>query len=228
MALPASAKCSSGISVDRLAQGSVRRPRIAGTLSASLEGERCGTSVDPKRMSSSNSACVGVATSKPRRSSRKSNSPNFMGGVAVLGLVLGCGGWTVGNVLRADVYPTLGTANYDAPIVRHSWSSAVYQPKPAPYSVVADAADSQSYASETVRSGSSLSFSERFAAAAPRSVDPKPQPDLPRLAESPRTQGEAPKLAAAPRAKEAASTPVQLAALSATPRQVESRPATSA
>jgi hypothetical protein len=93
---------------------------------------------------------------------------------------------------------------------------------------VADAADSQSYASETARSGSSLSFSERFAAAAPRSVEPKPQPELPKLAESPRPQGEAPKLAAAPRAKEAASTPVQVAALSATPRQVESRPATSA
>src|SRR3954451_3054354 len=102
-------------------------------------------------MSSSKSACVGVATSKPRRSSRKSNSPNFMGGVAVLGLVLGCG-WTVGNVLRADVYPTLGTANYDAPIVRQSWSSAVYQPRPAQYNVVADARVAQSQPFEMVAS----------------------------------------------------------------------------
>ena len=150
-----------------------------------------------------------------------------MGGVAVLGLVLGCG-WTVGNVLRADVYPTLGTANYDAPIVRQSWSSAVYQPKPVGHNVLADAGVAQSQPFEMVASSSSLSFSERFAAAAPRGVEPKPQPELPKLAESPRPQGEAPKLAAAPRAKEAASTPVQVASLSATPRQIESRPATSA
>ena len=60
-----------------------------------------------------------------------------MGGAAVASLVLGCT-WTLyANVFRADVYPTLGSANYDAPIVRWSTSVAEYKAQPTAHTVVA-------------------------------------------------------------------------------------------
>jgi len=151
-------------------------------------------------------------------------SPNFIGGAAVACLVLGCAWNVYSNVFRADVYPTLGSANYDAPIVR---TAAVAAHKPVAETVVAAVRAPQASTPEMVSSSPSLSFSDRFAAAAPRSVEPKPQSELPISAEAPR-QGEAPKLAATPKPKEAASLPVQVAAIPApSQRQVEARPAIS-
>ncbi|MFL6812448.1 MAG: tlde1 domain-containing protein [Bradyrhizobium sp.] len=165
-------------------------------------------------MSYSTSACVHVAVSNPRRSSRKSISPGFFGCAAVGGLVLVCV-WTVyANVIRADVYPTLGIANYDAPVIR---SAALVVRKSPP-------TENALRTSEMAPSAPSLSFNDRFAAAAPQSVEPKPQPQA--IVETSKPQVEAPKLATAPKAKEAA--PVQVAAVPASPqRAVEARPATS-
>jgi hypothetical protein len=152
----------------------------------------------------------------PRRSSRKSISPGFFGCAAVGGLVLVCV-WTVyANVIRADVYPTLGIANYDAPVIR-SAALVVRKSPPAENAL-------RTSAREMAPSAPSLSFSDRFAAAAPQSVEPKPQPQA--IAETSKPQVEAPKLATAPKAKEAA--PVQVAAIPASPqRAVEARPAIS-
>src|SRR4051794_304809 len=217
MALRAPARCSWGISAEssRKAAFDVRGTRF---IERSLEGERGGTSLDPRRMSYSTSACVHVAVSKPRRSSRKSISPGFFGCAAVGGLVLVCV-WTVyANVIRADVYPTLGIANYDAPVIR-SAALVVRKSPPAEYAV-------RTSTREMVPSAPSLSFNDRFAAAAPQSVEPKPQPQQPTIAETSKPQVEAPKLATAPKAKEAA--PVQVAAVPASPqRPMEARPATS-
>jgi len=155
-------------------------------------------------------------------------SPNFMGGAAVAGLVLGCT-WTLyANVFRADVYPTLGSVSYDAPIVRRSASVAEYKAQPRAETIVAAARAPQISAPEMAPSSPSLSFSERFAAAAPRSVEAQPQPELPKLAEAPRPQGEPPKLAAAPKPKEAAPAQVQVAAIAPpSQRQLDGRSATS-
>jgi hypothetical protein len=177
-------------------------------------------------MSYSTSACVRAAASKPRRSSRKSTSPNSMGVAAVVCVVLGCA-WTVyANVLRADVYPTLGVINYDAPVVRRSATGAVHKVQPNADATVASLREPalQASASAIILPGPSLSFSERFAASAAQGVDPK-QPELARVAEVARPQIESPKVGASPKTKEAA--PTQVAALSPAPRPVDTRQAVS-
>src|SRR5437762_5290647 len=172
------------------------------SIERSLEGERGGTSLDPRLMSYSTSACVHVALSKPRRSSRKSISPGLFGCAAVGSLVLVCA-WTVyANIIRADVYPTLGIANYDAPVIRPA-ALVIRKSPPAENAV-------RTSTREMVPSAPSLSFDDRFAAAAPQSVEPKPQPQPSAIAQTSKPQVEAPKLATAPKAKEAA--PVQVAA----------------
>jgi Protein of unknown function (DUF2778) len=187
------------------------------SIERSLEGERGGTSLDPSRMSYSTSACVHVAVSKPRRSSRKSISPGFFGCAAVGGLVLACA-WTVhANIIRADVYPTLGIANYDAPVIR--LAEVVVRKSPPAENAL------RTSAREMAPSAPSLSFNDRFAAAAPQSVQPKPQPQPPTIAEAPKPQVETPKLATAPKAKEAASLPVQVASIPASSQHpLEARP----
>jgi hypothetical protein len=192
-------------------------------------------------MSISTVACYNFAASTPRRSARKAGPRNFFGGVAIAGLVLGCG-WTVyANIFAASPYPQLSGANFDAPVIRRPQTVASAQPvdsvtriaemKPAP-ALAAPA---------TVPAGPSLSFADRFAAAAPQGIEPAPQPVAPRLAEAsppapaPKSASvaklaeatrqpqplklaeaskasEAPKLAEAAKPKEAAP-PVQVAAI---------------
>jgi hypothetical protein len=149
-----------------------------------------------------------------------------MGVAAVVCVVLGCA-WTVyANVLRADVYPTLGVLNYDAPVVRRSATGAVHKVQPNADATVASLREPalQASASAIILPGPSLSFSERFAASAAQGVDPK-QPELARVAEVARPQIESPKVGASPKTKEAA--PTQVAALSPAPRPVDTRQAVS-
>src|SRR5271166_4508018 len=57
---------------------------------------------------------VAVAGRNRRKSSGKAV---FVGGAAIACLVLGCG-WTVyTKIISASVYPTLGSAGYDEPVV---------------------------------------------------------------------------------------------------------------
>ena len=94
----------------------------------------------------------------------------------------------------ASVYPQLGSANFDAPAVRRP-----------PAARTATAAVSNAFAAlresapaiaapASIPSGSTLSFEDRFAAAAPQG---RPQSEAPQLAEA-KPQVEAPKLAEAP------------------------------
>ena len=177
-------------------------------------------------MSYSTSACFDSAVSKPKRSSRKSSAQNFLGGAAVACLVLGCA-WTVyANVFRANVYPTLDSANFDAPLVKRSAAVAAREPQP----VVSDAFAAFREPAPPIATpaalapASSLSFDDRFAAAAPQGVEPAPQAQTSVVAEAPKPSSETPKLAAAAKAKpetpklaEApkpkAAAPVQVAAL---------------
>ena len=165
-------------------------------------------------MSYSTVACFSSAVSKPKRSSRKSVPRNFLGGAAIAGLVLGSA-WTVyANVFRADVYPQLGSANFDAPVVKQP----VVATRKA-QTVISDAfAALREQASAALAPSSTLTFDDRFAAAAPQGVEPKPQPETSKLAEAPKPQAETAKLAdaAKPRLeapKPKAPAPVQVAAL---------------
>jgi hypothetical protein len=158
---------------------------------------------------------VGLTARKRKSSSRKA-SYNLFGGAAVACLVLGCG-WTVySNILSASVYPTLGSAGYDEPVVK---------PSPAVAARSAAQAIGDAFAAlpqgapviekpATVAAIDPLMFNERFSAAAPQgvasAVPPEPliapsqQPAAPKLAEAPKETSKEPsketsKIASAPK-----------------------------
>jgi hypothetical protein len=184
-------------------------------------------------MSTSTRACFDFGVSNPRRSSRKSSRGNWLGGAAVAGLVLGCA-WTVtATVFRADVYPHLDTANFDTPVIKRAATVARNAPPAADriasaFSELAPLTP----APARVAAAPMPSFGDRFAAAAPQSVEPQPQAEPTKLGEAPKPQAAAPKLAEAAKPKEAApklaeaakpkeAAPVQVAALP--PRTAEPR-----
>jgi hypothetical protein len=133
----------------------------------------------------------------------------MFGGAVAASLMLGCA-WTVyTNVFGASVYPTLSSTNFDAPVIKRSSSIAVRSPAtiidnvfaalPGPAPVVS--------APATGASGPSLSFEDRFAAAAPQSQPPQQVAQAPQQAEAPKP-AEAPKLIAALRPQETAKPQV--------------------
>jgi Protein of unknown function (DUF2778) len=180
---------------------------------------------------------VAFAVGNRRKSSRRFISHNLFGGAAVACLVLGCG-WTVyTHVIAASVYPTLGSAGYDEPVI-----------KPSPRFAARSGADAIKEAFAALPAQASLAaaptitpgmFNERFAASEPngvpsRATDVAPPPAAPKLAEAAKA---APKLAdaakTAPRLADAAKpkdAPAQLA-LNVPPspsRPVDATPAKSA
>ncbi|MHC2438969.1 hypothetical protein ACVMB0_006344 [Bradyrhizobium sp. USDA 4451] len=55
-----------------------------------------------------------------KKSSRKILPQHFFGSAAVAALVLGCA-WTVyANIFAASVYPSVGNASFDAPVVKRA------------------------------------------------------------------------------------------------------------
>lgn len=181
-------------------------------------------------MSYSTSASRQVAARNHRRSFRKANANHIFGSAAVACLVLGCA-WTVyTNVFGASIYPTMAGGNFDAPVIRQKSSLAARTPQaivdhvfaalPEPAPVIA--------APATISSTSTLGFDDRFAAAAPQGVAPKPQAETMQLASaSPSVEAakpaDAPKSPEAAKPKQAVSAPAQVAAL--TPAPAETRPA---
>jgi len=151
-----------------------------------------------------------------RSSARKPIPNHVFGGAAVACLVLGCA-WTVyANVFGASVFPQLSSATFDSPLTKRpalaarsapSAASNILAALPEPAPVI--------FAPASVPSGASLSFDDRFAAAAPQGVEPK-------------ARAEAPKLAEAPKPKETSPPAhVQVAAIAPAPapRPAEARPA---
>jgi hypothetical protein len=182
-------------------------------------------------MSTRTSASFDFVVSNPKRSPRKSVSNHLLGGAAVACLVLGCA-WTVyANIFSGGVYPTLDSANFDAHVVRQPITVADRKPQTVVNETFAALREQppRSSAPATVPPASTLSFDDRFAAAEPQGVDPKPQPETLRLAEAPKAKPEAPKLAEAAKPKQAAPAPVQVAALPVpSPHPAEAKPAKSA
>ena len=175
-------------------------------------------------MSYSTSACLPSAVFKPKRSSRKPVPQNFLGGAAIACLVLGCA-WTVyANVFRADVFPRLDSANFDTPVIKRPAAVAARKPQTVVSETFAALHEQAPpvAAPATLAPSSTLSFDDRFAAAAPQGVEPAPQPETSKLAEAPKPQSETPKLADAAKARSEApklaeapkpKAPVQVAAL---------------
>jgi hypothetical protein len=137
---------------------------------------------------------------------------------AVIGLVVGCG-WTVyANIFAASPYPELGSASFDAPVMRRFADVPARSVARVETPVIA--------APETVPAEPALSFVDRFAAASPEGVEPAPVPEPTKLAVAPKPEplklAEAPKIkmeptrnAEAARAKETPKeSKVQLASVS--------------
>jgi len=163
-------------------------------------------------MSISTSA-FGLAAHKHRRSSRKAIPNHVFGSAAVACLVLGCA-WTLhANVFGASVYPQLSSANFDAPVIRRpafavrsapSAADTIAAALPEPAPVIS--------APASIASRPLLSFDDRFAAAAPQSVEPSVPAETPKLAD-----------AARPKEGSTPSAPLQVAAIAPPPRAADGR-----
>jgi len=179
-------------------------------------------------MSTSTVACYNFVAPKPRRSARKANPQSFFAGAAVTALVLGCA-WTVyANILAASPYPQLSSAGFDAAVTRRPANVAVRSAPPVVDNTRSAQLESRPLISApaTVASGPTLSFDDRFAAAAPQGVASVAPAETVTLADaSPRVQAPKQAEAAKPKAISPPAAPVQIAAIAPAPRPAEPRPA---
>jgi hypothetical protein len=161
-----------------------------------------------------------------RKSSRKAIAQNVAGAAAIGCLVLGAG-WTVySKILAASVYPTVGAAGYDEPVVKRAPKVVLREAGEAVREAFALLPDRGQVVTPITRE----MFNERFAAAAPESVEsnaasaapqapatkiaeardaPKPA-DAAKVAEAPKAAGPA-KIADAAKAKRGPEAPTQVA-----------------
>lgn len=172
-------------------------------------------------MSTSTVACYNFAAAQPKRPARKVISQSLIAGAAVTGLVLGCA-WTVyANIFAAGPYPQLGSTSVDEPVTRR-WASVAIRSVPPVDNMRIARLEPPPLISPpaTVPSLPSLSFDDRFGAAAAHGVASAVPAETPRLAEaSPHVQ--APKLTEAPRPRETSSSPppIHLAAIPSHPAE---------
>ena len=182
-------------------------------------------------MSTSTGAFV-LAAPIRKKSSRKIVPRHFFGSAAVAGLVLGCA-WTVyANIFAASVYPSVNSAEFDAPVVKRPVSVAARPATPAFNDVFASLPPPPPVLSKPETTSPSIMFNERFAAAAPQgepsrvaTIDAAKPVDAPKLAEVSK-KVEAPRVAEAPKAKDAAAQPPAQVALNVPPppRAAEVKP----
>jgi type VI secretion system (T6SS) effector TldE1-like protein len=134
-----------------------------------FEGGISDTVLDARRMSTS-IAAQSYAARKPKNSyrkpSRKMTTQNVLG-AAVIGCVV-LAGWTVyNNIFAASVYPTVGSAGYDEPVVKRAPKVALREAGEAIRETFALLPDRLQVAAPISRE----MFNERFAAAATQGVD---------------------------------------------------------
>src|ERR1700722_700051 len=185
-----------------------------------LQGEQGGSSLDAGGVGTSTVACYSVAAVQPRRSARNAISQNFLAGAAVAGLVFGCA-WTVyANIFAAGPYPQLGSAGFDEPVNRR-WAGVAIRRVPAVDHTRTAQPEPPPLISAPATVPSSLSFVDRFSAAAAQGVAPPPQPATSKLADAPKALPETAKLAEVPKPKDTAR--VQVAAIA--PHSSEPQPA---
>lgn len=101
-----------------------------------------------------------------RKSSRKAGSYNALGAAAIGCLVLGAGWAVYNNIIAASVYPTVGTAGYDEPVIKRAPKVALREAGEAVREAFALLPDRVQAVPPITRE----MFNERFAAAAPQGV----------------------------------------------------------
>jgi hypothetical protein len=154
----------------------------------------------------------------------------MFGSAAVASLMLGCA-WTLyTNVFGADVYPTLSSTSFDSPLIERPAVIAARSPATIINNAFAALSEPAPVISApaTVSSGSTLSFEDRFAAAAPQGEAPKlaeatKPAEAPQLAEARKPEAPKPQVVASlpPDRQAAASAPLP-------PRLADAKPARSA
>lgn len=168
---------------------------------------------------STSTGALGLAAHNRKKSSRKVIPQHLLGGVAVAAVVLGCA-WTVySNVFGANIYPSVSSAAYDAPIARNSTVVAARPARPAFNEIFASLPQPAPKISSPETVSPSIMFNERFAASAPQGDTLRPSERLiqpTQMAEASPVEAlkkpDAPKLAEAPKTKEAAQpAPAQVA-----------------
>src|SRR6202048_3713055 len=173
-----------------------------------------------------------IAAGSRKKSSRKASLHNLLGGAAVSCLGAGCV-WTVyNNIIAASVYPTLGSARYDEPVIKPQMRLAARSATQAVNEVFAALPETAPVISKpaTVASITPTMFNERFAASEAQGVASNaanaPVPgEAPKLAEAPKPAA-ASKVAEAPKPKETpAPAPVKVAALPVPPAAAETKTA---
>ena len=108
----------------------------------------------------------GPAVHNRRKPSRKGIPQYFLGSVAVAGLVLGCA-WTVyTKVFGANVYPSVNSAAFEAPVVKNPATVAARPVQPAFNEIFASLEQRPLVMPAPENVASSLMFNERFAASA--------------------------------------------------------------
>lgn len=162
-------------------------------------------------------ASVALAGRSRKKSSGTAVSHNLLGGVAIACLVLGCG-WTVyTNVISASVYPTLGSAGYEEPVIAKPVAKVAVAERSAAQAISEAFAAlpklAQRAKSATVAAITPDQFNARFAAAEPTSVPSRAAegapPPAPQVAEAPKPVA-ASKLAEAAKPKETAPKQVAM------------------
>ena len=136
-------------------------------------------------MSTGTRASANVAARGRRSSSRKVSPYTICGGVTVVGVVLACGLTVYANVFGASVYPTAPSDDFDVAVVKRPASPTVRSASPAFDEVFASLSEPAPLISAPVSfpAGPSLTFSDRFAAAAPqgeasRAAEARPEAPL--------------------------------------------------
>jgi hypothetical protein len=138
---------------------------------------------------STSTGAFGFAVSSRKKSSRKVPH-HFIASAAVAALVVGCA-WTVyTNIFAANVYPSMGSAAYEAPPVKREAAVAT-PPTPAFNEVFASLPPPPPALSKPEPSSASIMFNERFAAASPegvpsRAAEAAPPAEAPKVAEAPK------------------------------------------
>jgi hypothetical protein len=136
-----------------------------------------------------NTSSVAYAGGTRRNYSRKALSPKLFGSAAVACLLLGASYAVYSNIFAASVYPTLGSAGFDEPVVR-------LRPEPVASASATDLVKDAFAALPAIEkpettmaaASPSLTFSDRFAAAKPQAVESHAAegapPPAPKLAEA--------------------------------------------
>jgi Protein of unknown function (DUF2778) len=135
-----------------------------------FRGGLSDTVLDARRMSTSIAAQSNAAwksNNSSRKSSGKMTTHNLLGAAAIGCVVLGAG-WTIySNIFAASVYPTVGNARFDEPVIKRAPKVALRDAGEAIRDAFALLPDRLQVAAPISRE----MFNERFAAAATQGVE---------------------------------------------------------